>query len=344
MKKIALALLLAATTLFATGTTRKLNAESFNGGRFTGELACTQDGPWSIEVSNFPATTPVSLTGTLPVSLASIPLPSGAAIAANQTTANSSLSSIDSKLTSPLSVSVSSLPLPTGAATESTLSTLSGKIPSSLTVSSARLLVDGSGVTQPVSIGSLPLPSGGATSANQSTEITSLQLIDDAVNASDTALSKGVPIMAQYDDISPGTVTENNISAVRMNSKRDLSVGVASRISEMRVRTHFQAVVENVTSTTTIRTVTAGKTAYVTNFTISAFNTATGVTGRVVIRDSSTNVIPFVIPSAILTLVAPLLNINQTTEGEPLVFSTNISLAILAGTVTASASVSGYEE
>lgn len=36
-------------------------------------------------------------------------------------------------------------------ATESTLSTLNGKIPSNLTVSATRLLVDGSGVTQPVS-------------------------------------------------------------------------------------------------------------------------------------------------------------------------------------------------
>jgi hypothetical protein len=41
--------------------------------------------------------------------------------------------------------------LPTGAATETTLSTLNGKIPSNLTVSSTRLLVDGSGVTQPIS-------------------------------------------------------------------------------------------------------------------------------------------------------------------------------------------------
>lgn len=41
--------------------------------------------------------------------------------------------------------------LPTDAATETTLSTLNGKVPSNLTVSSTRLLVDGSGVTQPVS-------------------------------------------------------------------------------------------------------------------------------------------------------------------------------------------------
>lgn len=41
--------------------------------------------------------------------------------------------------------------LPTGAATETTLSSLNTKIPSNLTVTATRLLVDGSGVTQPVS-------------------------------------------------------------------------------------------------------------------------------------------------------------------------------------------------
>lgn len=40
----------------------------------------------------------------VPVSATSLPLPTGAATAANQTTANASLSSIDSKLTSPLTV------------------------------------------------------------------------------------------------------------------------------------------------------------------------------------------------------------------------------------------------
>lgn len=46
--------------------------------------------------------------------------------------------------------------LPTGAATEATLSTLNGKIPSNLTVTSTRLLVDPSGVTSPVSLASVP--------------------------------------------------------------------------------------------------------------------------------------------------------------------------------------------
>lgn len=63
--------------------------------------------------------------------------------------------------------------LPTGAATESTLSTLNGKIPSNLTVSSTRLLVDASGTTQPVSstldsssISTLSNVSGSATSVS----------------------------------------------------------------------------------------------------------------------------------------------------------------------------------
>jgi len=53
--------------------------------------------------------------------------------------------------TGTFAISAASLPLPTGAATETTLSTLNGKIPANLTVTSTRLLVDGSGVTQPVS-------------------------------------------------------------------------------------------------------------------------------------------------------------------------------------------------
>lgn len=61
-------------------------------------------------------------TGTFAVSAASLPLPTGAATSANQTTANTSLSNIDTKIPS---------------------------------LSSGRIPVDGSGVTQPVSAGAL---------------------------------------------------------------------------------------------------------------------------------------------------------------------------------------------
>lgn len=90
----------------------------------------------------------VNVTGT-------VPLPSGAATAARQDTGNTSLASIDTK------------------------------IPSDLTVTSNRLVVDGSGVTQPVSAASLPLPTGAATSANQSTEITHLSTIAGAVSGTE---------------------------------------------------------------------------------------------------------------------------------------------------------------
>jgi hypothetical protein len=52
--------------------------------------------------------------------------------------------------------------LPTGAATETTLSALNTKVPANLTVTATRLLVDGSGVTQPVS-GTVTIQDGGNT-------------------------------------------------------------------------------------------------------------------------------------------------------------------------------------
>lgn len=93
----------------------------------------TAGAPFATRLSDgsafYKATTP---TDTQPVSAASLPLPTGAATAANQATANASLASIDGKLANPLPVtgpltdaqlrasavpvSASSLPLPSGAA------------------------------------------------------------------------------------------------------------------------------------------------------------------------------------------------------------------------------------
>jgi hypothetical protein len=73
-----------------------------------------------------------------------VSLPTGASTSALQTTSNGSLSSIDSK------------------------------VPSNLTVSSTRLLVDGSGVTQPISAAALPLPAGAATATGLTTINTTL--------------------------------------------------------------------------------------------------------------------------------------------------------------------------
>lgn len=84
----------------------------------------------------------------VPVSAASLPLPTGAATEATLLSVDSRLSSIDTKLANPMPVSgpltdaqlrasavpvsAASLPLPTGAATEATLSAMSAKLPAAL--------------------------------------------------------------------------------------------------------------------------------------------------------------------------------------------------------------------
>lgn len=110
-----------------------------------------------------------------------------------------------------LPVSAASLPLPSGAASETTLSALNTKVVTAKTAdydtgvgtdtvqmvgvalpasggavaggtSTNPLRTDPTGTTtQPVSAASLPLPSGAATLTEQQTQTTALQLIDDAV-------------------------------------------------------------------------------------------------------------------------------------------------------------------
>lgn len=127
---------------------------------------------------------------TQPISVASLPLPSGASTSAKQPalgTAGSASSDVltvqgiasmtalkvdGSSVTQP--VSAASLPLPTGAATSAkqpALGTAGSASTDVITVqgiaSMTPLKVDGSAVTQPVSAASLPLPTGAATSAKQ---------------------------------------------------------------------------------------------------------------------------------------------------------------------------------
>lgn len=99
---------------------------------------------------------------TVPVSTASLPLPSGASTSAKQDTGNTSLASIDAKLTNPLPVSISS-DIEIGA-----VELKNGTDDTRATVTASNALkVDGSAVTQPVSAASLPLPSGASTAAKQ---------------------------------------------------------------------------------------------------------------------------------------------------------------------------------
>jgi len=117
-----------------------------------------------------------------------VSLPTGASTSALQTTGNTSLSSIDTK------------------------------IPSNLTVTSTRLLVDGSGVTQPVSAASLPLPTGAATSANQATTNSSLSTI--ATNTAKVPFSvtgSGSGAGATVSTVTTLTAPANAVGFVLMN-------------------------------------------------------------------------------------------------------------------------------
>jgi hypothetical protein len=102
----------------------------------------TVDGPLTdaqLRAASVPVTGPITDTQlratAVPVSAASLPLPSGAATEAKQDTLIGHVDGVEGLLTT--------IDVDTGA--------IDGKLPSGLTVTSTRLLVDGSGVTQPVS-------------------------------------------------------------------------------------------------------------------------------------------------------------------------------------------------
>lgn len=115
----------------------------------------------------------IATVDTDDVSITSSVLPTGASTEATLSTLNGKVTAVDTG-----NVTIASSALPTGAATETTLSSLNTKVPANLTVTATRLLIDGSGVTQPVSLASAPLATGAATEAKQDSEISLLTTID----------------------------------------------------------------------------------------------------------------------------------------------------------------------
>lgn len=164
------------------------------------------------------ATVAGAVAGTeMQVDIVTSALPSGAATAANQSTANTSLSNIDTNTAA--IVAAEAAALGSGVLIQGDDGTDRKNINVDATTGDVQVdvtntvTVDGSGVTQPVSASSLPLPSGASTAANQSTIIghvdgieallttidadtsnlssvlTALQTIDDSVFADDAAFT-----------------------------------------------------------------------------------------------------------------------------------------------------------
>ena len=199
-----------------------------------------------------------------------LPLPTGAATSALQTTGNNSLSSIDSKITAVNTgaVVVSSSVLPTGAATSAlqttgnnSLSSIDGK---TATLVSGRVPVDGSAVTQPISAASLPLPAGAATQAT-------LSSIDAKFSAlGQTTMSASVPVVlaSNHSDI----VTKKSASSyAHLNSTGTTTIKSGAGILR-RVVINTKG---GITNTLTIYDNTSGS-----GTVIAAIDTVNGVLGH----------------------------------------------------------------
>lgn len=203
-----------------------------------------------------------SATDPLPVTAATLPLPAGAATeatlagiktgtdkipaspaqehtaAASPSSARLSDGAAFYKATTPADtqpVSAASLPLPTGAATAA-LQTQPGVDIGDVTVNNAAgaaaVNIQDGGNSLTIDATSLPLPTGASTLAEQQTQTTSLQLADDVVHAANAALSKVTAVGAQMDDASTVVATENNVSALRMDTNRALHVQLRTGATE----------------------------------------------------------------------------------------------------------------
>lgn len=121
---------------------------------------------------------------------------------------------------------------------------------------------------------------------------------------------------------------------------------VNDRLNLVAGRTHITEFIENVTlgAGTTIHTVTAGKTFYMTNYSITAVNT--GALGRIVLQDGTdtTDRIPFIMPAQVAGDTSPYLAATKTMEQLPKAFITDVRAIGLSGTIVASIEINGYEQ
>lgn len=211
----------------------------------------------SVEISNdvgnpVPVSGTVTATGPLtdtqlratavPVSATALPLPSGAATSSNQSTANASLASLDSKapalvtgrvpvdgsgVTQPVAPNITRGSGVTDANTQrvtlasdgpavTALTSIDGKTPALV---SGRQPVDGSGVTQPISASSLPLPTGAATAAKQPALGTAGIPSTDVLTVQGAASGTALPVAAASLPLPTGAAT----SALQTTGNTSLS-------------------------------------------------------------------------------------------------------------------------
>ena len=137
------------------------------------------DGTNLLGTSGHPLRVDPTGTTTQPVSVASLPLPSGASTAALQTTGNTTLSTINTTLGSPFQAG-GSIGNTSFAATQATASLLNATVVGTTSAgagaSSGLVTIQGNsgGTAVPISAASLPLPAGASTAAGLTTINTTL--------------------------------------------------------------------------------------------------------------------------------------------------------------------------
>lgn len=184
------------------------------------------------------ASTPVVIASdqsAVPISAASLPLPSGAATAANQTTLGSQTTKLNDGTTTVAVTLANALKVDGSAVTQPVSGTVTANVGTTgglaldvtltggtqktritdgtndAAVSAANALkVDGSAVTQPVSVASLPLPAGAATATNQTTLGNQTSKINDGTTTVAVTLANALKVdgSAVTQPVS-GTVTAN---------------------------------------------------------------------------------------------------------------------------------------
>ena len=292
----------------------------------------------------------------------SLPLPTGASTSALQTTGNSILSSIDSKITAVNTgaVVVSSSVLPTGAATSAlqttgndSLSSIDGK---TATLVSGRVPVDPSGVTSPVSFtrlasatdsvaatqsgtwdvtnvsGVVSLPTGASTSALQTTGNSSLSSIDTKTPA---LVTGRIPV--------DGSAVTQPISAASL----PLPAGAATQATLSSIDAKFSELGQNTMSASTPVVLSSNhsdisvknKSSSFSNITTTGTTTiksGAGIFRRLVINTKGVSSNTFTIydnTAGSGTVIATVDTVNSTGSLEyGLAFSTGLTIVSASGT------------
>ncbi len=168
--------------------------------------------------------------GTQPISAVALPLPAGAASAANQITTNTALSGIAGQLPTTLGQKTMALSLPVALASDSAgLGVTVGNFPA----------------TQAISAAALPLPAGAASAANQITTNTALSGIAGQLPATlgQKTMAQSLPVALASDSAGLG-VTVGNFPATQAISAAALPLpsGAASAANQISTNTSLSAI------------------------------------------------------------------------------------------------------